>query len=281
MKTLVKTLILSIFISNLGFAQGDFISADELAKLSANKNTVIVCARKTEDYKVVHIKDAINIWHEDLYTSGSIKGMLKPSSELAKIFGDAGISNTNKIVIYDDGSGKYAGRMYWIFKYLGCQDVKILNGHLEAWKKGRKPITKNPTVLPSATFVANVKSSEIASMSEVKSGKHTLVDVRNSGEYKGTEGTTARKGHIPGAVNFDYNKILNTDGTLKSKVEIETMLKKEGITSDKSIILYCVTSVRAGVVYAALKSVLGYNNVKVYDGAFNEWIASASNKLDN
>ncbi len=87
-----------------------------------------------------------------------------------------------------------------------------------------------------------------------------------------------RKGHIPGAINFEFKKVLDAQGKLKSKADLTSMFTKAGMTKSKPIILYCETSVRAGILFLALKHA-GYTKVKVYDGAFNQWIATASNKV--
>jgi len=256
----------------------DIISVKELSKQLKAGNCVVISAQKKKQFAKVHIKGAININHKDLYKAGAVEGRLKSVSELATIFGKKGISNNNKIVIYDHGKGKYSGRIYWVLKYLGCKDVKILNGHITAWKSARKAITKNPTKVKKATFKAVVNKSVLANMANVKSGKYLVVDVRSAGEYNGTEGKDVRKGHIPKAVNFDFSKMLS-QGKLKPTTQLQKMFNDAGITKDKKIILYCTTSVRAGVVFMVLKTVLKYPNVKVYDGALNEWSSVSSNKV--
>lgn len=261
------------------FASTDIIQSKELFKIMNSSDVVIISAQKADEYQKVHVKNAVHINHKDLYKSDGPKYMLKSPADLATIFGEKGISNSKTIVIYDQGTGKYSGRLYWIFKYLGCEDVRVLDGQLKAWMAARKPITKNPTTIQKTTFTPNVKSSEIATMADVKSGSYVVIDVRAAAEYNGTEGDTPRKGHIPGAKNIEYKEFLNEDITLKSAEEINAIMKSIGATSDKGVILYCTSSVRAGIVYAALKSVAGYTNVKVYDGAFYEWEAKG-NKIE-
>lgn len=277
-KILVTLSLVAFFITNSMAGEG-VIAAKDLFKIMNSNDVVIVSAQKQAEYQKVHIKNAIHIDHKTLYKEDGPKSMLKSSADLARIFGEKGISNTSTIVVYDQGSGKYAGRLYWIFKYMGCENVKILDGQLNGWMKARKPITKNPTSVSKATFTPKVNSSAIATISDVKSGKYLLLDVRAAGEYNGSEGDTEQKGHIPGAKNMEYKKILNEDGTFKSKEEIQAIVSKVGISSDKPVILYCTSSVRAGIVYAALTDILEYTQVKVYDGAFYEWIAKG-NKID-
>jgi thiosulfate/3-mercaptopyruvate sulfurtransferase len=101
-----------------------------------------------------------------------------------------------------------------------------------------------------------------------------LIDVRPPDEYNGTSIKPESKGYIPGAKNMEFTQILKENGSLKSKAEIENIAKGVGATADKEIILYCGTSTRTGIVYMAFTTILGYKNVKVYDGAYNEWVVN-------
>jgi len=268
-KLILITSILLFVFSNIN-AQ-DLISVKDLAIKMKDKNCVVISAEKAKNYNNKdHIKGSINIPYKSLHKTGAVEGMLKSPSELAAIFGKKGVSNTNYIVVYDNGKAKYAGRLYWVLKYLGCKDVKILQGQLSSWKAARKPITKIPTNKAKKTFTAKVNSSVYAKLSDVKSGNYLIIDVRSADEFNGIkEGSL---GHIPKAINFSYTKVLN-GSKLKSKAELISAFKAAGISPSKKIILYCKTSVRAGIVFHALKT-CGFPWVKVYDGALNEWIVS-------
>lgn len=278
-KNIIAALL--IILSSNMFAQ-DIISVADLAANLKNDSYVVVWAGSNDDYKV-HIPDALNIPHTSLYNNTPVKSLIKPAAEMAKILGQSGLSSDKTIVVYDEGSGKYSGRMYWILKYLGVQNVKVLDGNLKAWKAARKPITGTPTTVKPAIFNAKTVSSELATIADVQKASESksaiLVDVRAADEFAGTAASEIRKGHIPGAVNIDFASLMNDKGLLKSKDELTTIFTSKGVTPDKSIILYCETSVRAGIVYMALKSALGYTNIKVYDGAYIEWQANASNKV--
>ena len=269
-----------VFVCFLGmqmtFAQ-DIISVKEFLKIKKDPNVVLVSARKPADYKKVHIAGAININHKDLYKAAP-KSTLKSNAEIAKILGEKGISNTNTIVLYDNGSGKYSGRIYWILKHLGAKNVKLLDGHMKAWRMARKPVTKNPAKRKATSFAVNLNKSAIASIAQVKKASNSaaavIVDVRSADEYTGIKESKLPKGHIPSAINLEFKKVMTSKSKLKSKEELKALFTTAGITKDKEVILYCESSVRAGIVYLALKSALDYPNVKVYDGALFEWTAS-------
>jgi thiosulfate/3-mercaptopyruvate sulfurtransferase len=275
-----KTIILiAVLIAAAGntFSQGDIITAaDFMNVIKANKNLVIIDANTADEYAKSHVLNAVNIWHVDLYKPGSIEGLIKSPQELADIFGKKGVSNTNSIVVYDDGSNKYSTRIYWILKYLGASDVKVLTKDMEQWKVVRVPITRNPTTVKSATFTPGVNADIIVDMNYVKahlSDPNVMIfDAREKAEFDGTDGKS--KGHIKGAKNMDYKECLTANGSFKSAAELETLAKKYGISKDKTLVFYCITSVRAAAPFLAFKSILGYPNVKVYDGAYNEWVAN-------
>lgn len=276
MKRLLFISIVCLFGMQASFAQ-DVISVKEFLKIKDNANVVLVSARTPSDYAKVHIDGAININHKDLYKAEP-KSTLKSNAEIAKILGGKGVSNANTIVLYDNGSGKYSGRLYWILKYLGAKDVKILNGHMKAWRMARKPVTKNPVKRSATTFAVSVNSSAIANMAQVKKASNNagsvIVDVRAADEFSGVKESKLPKGHIPSAVNLEFKNVMNGKSLLKSKEELHALFNGAGITKDKEVILYCESSVRAGIVYMALTTSLGYTNVKVYDGALFEWTAS-------
>ncbi len=272
---------LLLFLSVTISAQ-DIISVTDLAKISKNDDVVVVWAGAAAGYKV-HITGAVNVAHSSLCNNEPVKNLIKPASEMAQILGKGGISADKTIVVYDEGSGKYAGRMYWMLKYLGAPNVKILDGNLKAWKAKRKPITGAVTNAVATTFAGKANASLLAKIDEVKkataSSSYVLVDARSPEEYAGTAETELRKGHIPGAVNLEFSNVLNSKGLLKPAAELKALFESKGITPDKTAIVYCETSVRAGILFFALKG-LDYPNVKVYDGAYLEWQATSSNKVE-
>jgi len=272
---------LILFVASAVSAQ-DVISATELAKISKSKDVVVICATSEAGYKV-HITGSVNVPHSSLCNNEPIRTVIKTPADMAKLLGAKGVSTDKTIVVYDEGSAKYAGRLYWMLKYLGAPNVKMLNGNMKAWKAKRKPITGTPTKAKAATFTAKTDASQLAKMDEVKkavgNSSYVLVDARTPEEHTGTAETQLRKGHIPGAVNVNHVTVMDKKGLLKSNEELKTLFESKGITPDKTAIVYCETSVRAGVVYLALKG-LGYPNVKVYDGAYLEWQTTASNKVE-
>ncbi len=285
MKKLVSFLLIAfLFVSAQAFAQADMVSVPDMVKSLKDKNTVIVSARSAKDYKISHVRNAVHINHKDLYKDGKPEGILKSPEEIAAYLGNLGISNNSNIIVYDDGKLKYAGRIYWVLKYMGAKNVKLLVRDMDAFKKARVPLTKAPSKPKKATFTPEVNTNIIADMAWIKSHLKdagvVFVDVRAANEYDGSSTKPVSPGHIPGAVNVEWSMFTNGAKGLKTKAELETICKSDGISADKQIVLYCATSVRAGIVFFALTTELGYKNVRVYDGAMNEWSHDGSNPVE-
>lgn len=269
---ILLTGLFTILYTSSIFAQGDLISAADFMKMfKTNKNLVIIDASKADSYTKTHVKDAVNIPYKTLNAEGEIEGLLKSTDELANIFGENGVSETKTIVVYDGGSQKYSSRVYWVLKYLGAPDVKILHKDMDEWRKARVPITKMPTRISKVTFSPKVNANIIADMAYVESGKATLIDARSVEEFDGTSEKSA--GHIPGSLNLHFKDIMTSTDAFKSKSELEGILASHKITDGKPIVVYCNTGVVAAVVYVALTDIMGWTNVKVYDGAYKEWEA--------
>lgn len=275
MKRIFLSVTFILFLVSSLLAQ-DVVSVMDVFKESRKPNVVIVDARSDAKYKAdAHIRNAVHVPYAALQNNTPYHGALKTPEEIAKVLSKNGVTADKKIIVYDGGTGKYAGRLYWILKYMGAKDIKMLNGGLEAWKAKRKPITKNPTMAKKGQFKAALNNTILAKMADVKKGSAVLLDVRSAAEFNGTDGKS--KGHIPGSINIEYKEVLDSKGMLKNNADLSTLFGKLG-GKNKEIIVFCATSVRAGIVFLALKGA-GYTNVKVYDGAYNEWV-HAGNKLD-
>ncbi|MFH2141548.1 MAG: rhodanese-like domain-containing protein [Bacteroidota bacterium] len=253
-------LLISIIV-----AEAQKISATDLAAISKDINLVIIDARSSADYLKTHVNGAINLDVELLSDKTPIEGVLKDKATVTKILGEHGITLSSKIVVYCK-TGVRAGRLYWILKYMGCSDVKMLDGQMDGWFSARKPITKVAKTPKAATFTASVKNNLLVNkayvQSKLKDTKTVIVDSRKKVDYDA--------GHIGDAVNIPSESMLI--GTkIKSNSELETIFKNAGVTKDKEIILYCKTSTTAGLEFFILTSLLNYTNVKVYDGAYLEW----------
>jgi len=275
-KKAVVTVLLT-FIFSAAAAQADIISAQELKTLmNGNEDLVIIDANNYDHYRAVHVEGAVNIFHTSLYRKGDVAGLVKSPEELADIFGKQGISESSNIVIYDDRGQLYASRIYWILKYLGAEKVSVLHKDTDAWCKAGLPLVTAITRVNSVTFTPDPNRDLYASTEYVRNHKDdpnvVLVDVRTPAEYVGTASNS--EGHIEGAININFTDMLTEKGDFKDASELAAIAEANGISPDKEVIFYCRTSVRGSVSYAAFESILEYENVKLYDGAYVEWTVS-------
>lgn len=258
MKKIVILLAIATFLQTVN---AQLISVDALAKMIKEPGVVVIDARPAADYLKTHIDGAIGLDVTTLCNATPVEGTLKPAPELASILGKNGIAQNSKIVIYCK-TGINAGRMYWILKYLGCSDVSILDGQMDAWFAARKPITKNAKKLSPVTFSPSVNASIFVDKAYVKSKMNTavLVDARKKEDYDA--------GHIGNAINIPAESLIN-GSKLKAVADLTAALSK--VSKDKEVILYCKTGVNAGFMYFVTKTMLKYPNVKVYDGSYLDW----------
>lgn len=269
---------LALLFAGISIQAQDLIKVDELVKNLKNPNLIVISGGTDTEYNKAHITGSVLIDYIAFDKPGDIEGLLVSDAEMAKIIGDAGVSEKHSIVVYDEYDGRYAGRLYSLLKYLGAKDVKILDGGLEAWKKGRKPITRNPTNISKTTFNLSVNKSMMAYIADIDGAKPNLVllDTRSPEEFNGTKDS---KGHLPGAINIEYKELLDANGMIKAKADLEKVYAAKGVGKDKHIVLYCSSGVRTGLHYLALVDILGNQNVKIYDGGYNEYVAKHPGKI--
>ena len=243
-------------------------------------------------YILGHIPGAVLFdWKRDIIDSRKRDVISK--EDLEESLQRIGVNNDTTIIVYGDFKNWFATFAFWIFKYYGAQDVRLMNGSRKKWLEEVRPISLNTPSYPRGNFKASDPDKSIrAFMNYVKeiinSQDKILVDVRTNDEYNGkTLAPTEYSpeygqmgGHIPGAVNVPWSKMVNEDGTLKSADELKKLYELLNITPDKEIITYCGIGERASYTWFVLKYLLGYPNVKTYDGSWLEWGNTMGNPIE-
>jgi thiosulfate/3-mercaptopyruvate sulfurtransferase len=258
----MKKLILFLLVAfGIATAQAKLVTVDQLVELMKDPNVVVIDARPSADYLRTHINGAINIDIASLCNATPVEGTLKPAAELCSLLGGHGIARNSKVVVYCK-TGINAARLIWILNYLGANDVSMLDGQMDAWFAARKPITRTPKTLSPVTFTAAVNNAINVDKAYVKSKLNTaiLVDTRKKEDFVA--------GKIGSAVNV-FSDDLVKDSKLKSPSELAKLFS--AVPKDKEVIVYCKTGVSAGLTYFVLKNILSYPNVKVYEGAWEDW----------
>ena len=202
------------------------------------------------------------------------------SSAFSELVARSGIANDTTVIIYSNHTAG-AHCAFWFLKVFGHKDVRVMNGGGKKWLAEKRPVsTEIPTITPTVYTVKNLDTSIRALPEQVKAAINTdsiLLDVRTAQEYCGElfmmnpPEKTERAGHIPSAVHLFYESALNEDDTFKSAEELYALYHSKGITLDKEVITYCAVGARSSHTLFVLKYLLGYENVRNYDGSWNEW----------
>jgi len=261
--------------------EGYLISASEVMAINKNENFKILDFRKEVNYLKDHISGAIQIWRKDIENPNFEYGGMMPSKEqVENLFSNLGIATTDYIIIYDDNGLCEAARLWWILQNYDFNKVKLLQGGLPDWKSaGGKVDTITPSYPKSEFILTNQPSMKyFASKKEVKNAiknQVTIIDTRSTDEFMGIyhKKGAAKPGRISNSLHIDWAAAINYHGdkSLKSIVELEKTYNNRITTKSDPIILYCHSGVRSAHTTFVLTQLLGYENVRNYDGSWTEW----------
>jgi len=260
---------------------------DDLYVLSDRIRIAEVDYDPSANYDLGHIPGAVLIdWKSDI--NDPIRRNLLTRAAYENLLQRIGVNKDTVLVLYGDFSNWFAAFAFWVFKYYGYGEVVLLDGGRKKWLEEDRPVTKDIPNIPKGNYIAGEPDSSLrAYLNYVRTtlGSKVLVDVRSPKEFTGellappeypTE-HAQRGGHIPGAVNVPWAHAVNEDGTFKSAKELQNLYESKGVTRDKEIISYCRIGERSSHTWFVLKYLLGYPNVKNYDGSWTEW----GNLIDN
>jgi len=236
------------------------------------------------NYTIEHIPGAVLIdWRKDM--NDPVTRDIVSKEQLEQVLANLGFKENMTLVLYGDFNNWFAAFAFWIMKYFGLNNVKLMNGGRKKWLVSGKPVTKEIPTYPRGSIRLSEPDETIRVYKEyvrsiLKMKDKVLVDVRSPNEYTGEvlappeypNEHAQRGGHIPGAVNIPWALAVNDqDGTFKSREELEQLYRSKGITPDKEVITYCRIGERSSHTWFVLTYLLGYPNVKNYDGSWTEW----------
>ncbi|MFN2588430.1 MAG: sulfurtransferase [Actinomycetota bacterium] len=233
-------------------------------------------------YEKGHIPNAIVIdWENELHDLP--RREFVSSQRLAKLLGEKGISGDHTIVLYSGNNNWFAAYAYWLFKYRGVENVKLLDGGRKKWELESRILSQDVPARTPATFEIGPERPEIRIFRNeverrVQEGG-AWVDVRSPEEFRGEllapphlpQEQAQVPGHIPGAANITWSKTVNEDGTFKAADELRELYAAEGITEDKDVVTYCRIGERSSHSWFVLRELLGFSDVKNYDGSWTEY----------
>jgi len=244
-------------------------------------------------YRQGHINGASLIWWKRDVNHPITRDIVN-KEQFEKLMSKNGITPDTEVILYGDFNNWFAAFVFWVFKYYGHKNIKIMNGGRKKWELENRDYTKDEPQISESSYSAQTADESVrAYLEDVRSALDksdtTLVDVRSPKEFTGE--ITAppeypmehaqRGGHIPGANNITWATAVNdADGTFKTVEELKNNYEPKGVTPDKNVICYCRIGERSSHSWFVLKYLLGYPNVVNYDGSWTEWGNMIKNPIE-
>ena len=247
---------------------------------------VVVVAEVDENpdlYEEGHIPGAFKLhWRDDL--QDALERDIVEQAAFEELMASRGIGSDTTVVLYGDKNNWFAAYAYWYLKVYGHEDVRILDGGRQKWIDEARELTTDVPSSRSASYAAkpadeSIRARRDAVLAGLGAPARALVDVRSPQEYSGElmappgyeqEGAS-RSGHIPTAQSIPWAQAVRDDGTFKSTDELRELYAGKGVTPDKEVIAYCRIGERSAHTWFVLRELLGYPDVKNYDGSWTEW----------
>jgi thiosulfate/3-mercaptopyruvate sulfurtransferase len=236
----------------------------------------------TTAYEKGHIAGAVGWnWSTDLHAS--VGRDFVDQEGLSALLGQAGVGPDTTVILYGGNNNWFAAYAYWLLKYLGFDNVKLLNGGRKKWELESRATTQDAPEIQATDFAIQgaVRPELRAFRDEVlaKLGQAAFVDVRSPEEYRGEklapdhlpQEQAQVPGHIPGAANITWSKAAADDGSFRSADELRELYGAAGITGDGETIAYCRIGERSSHTWFVLTELLGFDGVKNYDGSWTEY----------
>jgi thiosulfate/3-mercaptopyruvate sulfurtransferase len=205
-----------------------------------------------------------------------LPGMLPAAARFAERVGALGVSETDRIVLYDNSPHRTAARAWWMFRTFGAERVAILDGGLYAWHAAGFPLVPGEEPIEPATFAASKDADAVRDLAQIRaniaSGAEQLLDARGAARFTGDDADPhgAAPGHIPGSRNLPYTKLLDDEGRFRGPAEIRAAFADAGIDPDRPLITTCGSGVTASVLLFGAH-LIGKDDVALYDGSWSEY----------
>jgi len=267
-----------------GYAKPVLVTSDWVAEHLGDSNLVVAEVDENPDlYDEGHIPGAVKLhWREDL--QDPVERDLVEKDEFERLMSSLGIANDTTLVLYGDKNNWFAAYAYWYVKIYGHGDARIIDGGRQKWIDENRDLTTDVPQAQQASYTAQERDESIriyrdAVREAIGAADKALVDVRSPQEYSGDliappgyeqEGAQ-RAGHIPTAASIPWAQAVRDDGTFKSADELRELYGGKGVTGDKAVTAYCRIGERSAHTWFVLRELLGYEDVKNYDGSWTEW----------
>lgn len=254
-----------------------------------NDRVLLLDVRKEEQYAEGHIPGAIRVTPNEAFQQeiNGVAGLIPPASHVAGVLSSVGAKPDTTIVIYDQRASLWASRGLWVLDVYGHEDVRILDGDFPLWEsEGREVSTATPSVSSSDYEFSGTPNNDIIAswddiIASIEDPSVLVCDARSAEEYAGRDIRAERGGHIPESVNVDWVRAIDEDGRFLPAAELRGIYQGEGVEAEGTVYTLCQTAVRATHSWFVLSDLLGYPDVKVYDGSWTEYGNRADSPIEN
>ncbi|MDQ3164487.1 MAG: sulfurtransferase [Actinomycetota bacterium] len=267
-----------------GYEKQVLVTTDWLAGHGSDDNIVVAEVDENPDlYEDGHIPGAVKLhWRDDL--QDPVERDIVDRESFEQLMAGRGIGNDTTVVLYGDKNNWFAAYAYWYLKIYGHDNVRILDGGRQKWIDEQRELTTDVPSPERSSYTARDADESIrVRRNDVLAGLgrdgRALVDVRSPQEYSGEllappgyeqEGAS-RGGHIPTAQSIPWAQAVRDDGTFKPASELRELYGAKGVTPEKEVLAYCRIGERSAHTWFVLRELLGYGDVKNYDGSWTEW----------
>ncbi|MEB3101824.1 sulfurtransferase [Ferviditalea candida] len=274
---------------------GDYPNSQLLADVNwvndhLNDPKVVLIDARAKGYEEGHIRGAVNLKTGDINDpKNPVKGFLLGEEAFGEVIRKLGVNQDSTVLVYDEGNALSATRIFYAFEYYGLRDqVKVLNGGYPAWLAAGKDVSTDAPQIAPGNFTAKANAALISTKAEItgelNDPKLVFLDARSADEYTGKDLRGNKNGgHIPGAVNRDWSESIQKgeDGIerFKSYETLKAEFEKIGTVKDKTVVPYCQTNVRGAHTYFTLR-LLGYSDIRPYEGSWSEWGNAIDTKIE-
>ena len=263
-----------------GYAVADrVVSTEWLAGKTSDSSVVSFDLRKKEAYDAGHVPGAVWISTADFNVAKAGVTDLAPAAQIEAALSKAGVKPDTTIVLYDDQGSLWSTRILWSLEVYGHKDARVLNGSWTTWQTEKKPVTKDIMARPATQYAFAAKPNDkiIVTMEQMTKAvgdpSKIVCDSRTADEYTGRDLRAKIGGHVPGAKNVNYSDAVDKGGAFLPVEELKQIYDTAGVraSDNQTIFTYCQSGIRAAHAWFVLKYLVGYQNVAVYDGSWEEW----------
>ncbi len=256
----------------------ELVEGDWLQEHLDDTGLRILSLSSRETYDQGHIPGAVWVDPNLLLKAevDGVRGQAPDADTVETTLGSLGVSNGDTVIVYDDIGNRSSARAFWVLKYYGHEDVRLLNGGHSKWRADGRTTSSEVPGYAAVLYEADAPAAGIRATSDdvlaaIEDGNSAIVDSRSPDEYAGVDVRSARGGHVPGALNVNWILMVQADHTLLPIDGLTQLYTDAGVSPEEATIVYCQTGTRASVSWFVLTYLLGYENVALYDGSWEEW----------